>query len=217
MDDRILAALAAYAKEQTPQAFVALRKAAIASPHYAPYNDNLNDVAELIDRGAYPIADELLRAGMANYLLSPTAHFMAAFTAEKLGDGRRSGMEAAIGRLLLRGILESGDGSRERPFLVTRVKDEYEVLTHFEKTPNGQALFDGAESAPACDRIECADGTVYWFDVSALFAAADRGTAGASAGAPEPARLAVPPTPPEPSASPSQAPWWRRLGRRTAR
>jgi len=205
MDDPILKALGAFASEPTPERYRILRDAATASPHYSPYSDNLGEVAIMLKQGGYEAADDLLRAGMANYLLTPTAHFMMAFVADKLGDERRRDMEAAIGRLLLQGILESGDGSREKPYLVTRIKDEHEVLSHLGKTMESQALVN-EEDGRSMDQIQCADGTTYWFDISVMFAQLGRSLSA------EPASPTSPPTdPPEPRPT---APWWKRLGRR---
>lgn len=64
-------------------------------------------------------------------------------------------------------ILATGDGSRERPYVVSSVKEEYLILRHFEKKLTLQALanVDGRRM----DIMSCEDGTVYHFDISTFF------------------------------------------------
>jgi hypothetical protein len=101
---------------------------------------------------------------MGNLMLSPRAHQLLGFLHHKLGDEQRANMEMMIGIVCVEGILTTGDGSQESPYLVLRTSDEYDVLEHFEKQLQQQSLLhrDGRNF----DRIECTDGTTYWFDIT---------------------------------------------------
>ncbi len=68
---------------------------------------------------------------------------------------------------LISSILATGDGSRERPYVVSSTTEEYLVLEHFNKTLTMQALVDSDEKR--MDMMVCEDGTAYYFDISTFF------------------------------------------------
>ena len=67
----------------------------------------------------------------------------------------------------IKSILDTGDGSREHPYVVSSTTEEYLVLEHFNKTLMMQALLD--IDGKRMDRMVCEDGTEYYFDISAFF------------------------------------------------
>lgn len=73
-------------------------------------------------------------------------------------------MELMTGNACIEGILASGDGSQERPFVVTRTSDEHDVIDYLAKQPKRQSLTHNGSSH--LDLIECTDGTEYWFDIT---------------------------------------------------
>ena len=68
---------------------------------------------------------------------------------------------------LINSILATGDGSRERPYVVNSVREEYLILEHFNKTKTMQMLMDADRKPMDC--IGCEDGTTYYFDISTFF------------------------------------------------
>ena len=64
-------------------------------------------------------------------------------------------------------ILATGDGSRERPYVVSSVKEEYIILGHFKQRLMLQALVD--VDGRRMDMMSCEDGTAYYFDISTFF------------------------------------------------
>ena len=65
------------------------------------------------------------------------------------------------------GILATGDGTKEKPYLVTRTSDEYDILQYLDKQFGGQALVsDGDRNF---DVMTCSDGTELWFDITDPF------------------------------------------------
>ena len=78
------------------------------------------------------------------------------------------GARANLHRVIkIKSILDTGDGSRERPYVVSSTTEEYLVLEHFNKTLMMQALVD--IDGKRMDRMVCEDGTAYYFDISASF------------------------------------------------
>src|SRR5262245_47220246 len=97
------------------QTFLPLRSAIIATPEYDFYSDDLSQLADLIDRQDYAAVPAKLSALMPNWLLSPQAHQLASFAAEQLGDKDMAQREAYLAKACLQGLLQSGDGTQERP------------------------------------------------------------------------------------------------------
>ena len=67
-----------------------------------------------------------------------------------------------INDYLVRSILATGDGSREHPYKVKSVKEEYDVLTYFEKKISMQGFLP----TESMDQMVCKDGTIFHFDIS---------------------------------------------------
>lgn len=62
-------------------------------------------------------------------------------------------------------ILATGDGSKERPWVVDSVAEEYLILSHLNETPFCQMLLDGD---PPLDVHSCESGNTYHFKISFL-------------------------------------------------
>ncbi len=149
--------------------YLRANKATTTSKTYNPYSNELNDIRELIDDGKYADARSRLKKCMPEFMLSPQAHQLSSQVEKQLGAAAAAKREAELAKKCIDGILSTGDGSDKKPYLVARVSDEYDVLSHLGKTMVQQGLMH--KNGKACDQIQCRDGTVLWFDVSSLFAA----------------------------------------------
>jgi len=156
-----------FVQEPNAENFLALRKSLIESEHYDPYSDEMNSVDSLIEQQKWSEAREVLGAAMPNLILSPRAHLAMSFITGKLGEEMAQKMESFLASACCQGIVESGDGTQESPFLVTRTSDEYDVLAYLQKEFAGQSLVNGDEKT--FDVVKCSDGTEYWFDISACY------------------------------------------------
>lgn len=165
--DDIEKQFAAFLKKPTRETFVVVRKSVVSSPKYDPYGTDPDDLRELADKGRLEAARQKFAEAMPNFLLSPRAHRYLATAARKAGDLDTAKKEIVIARKCIEGILATGDGSREKPYLVTRVQDEYDVLPHLnrEKDSQGLVLDDGR----SYDVIQCKDGSEVWFDITEVF------------------------------------------------
>lgn len=87
------------------------------------------------------------------------------------GLAAAQGYENALGNrdrfAKINSILATGDGSRERPYVVSSVKEEYLILQHFDQKLLLQALVD--VDGKRMDLMSCEDGTAYYFDISTFF------------------------------------------------
>jgi len=95
-------------------------------------------------------------------MLSPRAHQMPGFLNHKLGDEKAAQMEGMIGRACIEGLLATGDGTEQRPYIVLRTSDEHDVIEHFERELKQQSLTNSDDKH--IDLVECTDGSKYWFD-----------------------------------------------------
>jgi hypothetical protein len=146
----------AFLKDPGPETFRAVRTAVVEGPEFNPFE-------EIRPR---------FQEALPTLLLSPRAHLLMAWAAHKRGQTDEEEMERAICSACVHGILSTGDGSLEKPFLVTTTSDEYTVLELRGLTSSTQTLMH--EGDRHLDRQQCSDGTVLYFDVTDLFAVLGR-------------------------------------------
>ena len=153
-------------KEPNAANYRALYTLITQSPEYVPYTTELQTLRALYQEKFYEDCLEKFKSMMPNWMLSPYAHQIACLAAKHLGNMQMAQMEMHIAQSCSDGLLASGDGSRERPFLVTHTEDERAALDRLEKQSRQQALIQ--KDGRHLDCISCADGSVVWFDVTAL-------------------------------------------------
>jgi UDP-N-acetylglucosamine transferase subunit ALG13 len=147
--------------------YLAFREKVIASTEYQPYSDEFEVASELFEQHKIEEAKEMLLNAMSNLVLSPRAHQLIGFLYHKLGDDESAQMEMMISHACIEGILASGDGSENDPYIVTRTSDEYDILEHLDKELKQQSLAHKGERH--LDLVECTDGSAYWFDITDAF------------------------------------------------
>lgn len=153
-----------FLKSRTCESFLAVRSALVVSEHYSPYSNEMDDIPEMIDAGRLTEARARISESMPNLLLSPRAHFLLASIGEKSGDQSFAQMERFFGGVCLEGILATGDGSIDRPYIVCRTSDEHDVVWSFGKKATGQALVpDGSR---VLDRLSFDAAEDIWFDIT---------------------------------------------------
>jgi hypothetical protein len=150
------------------ESYLKIRDLVVAHPSYNAYARDLDELAKLYGEERYDEMEAQKDRALPNYLLSPRLHLLAGLAARKRGDERAAEMEFFICSMCLEGILSTGDGSEERPYLVLRTTDEYDVLQHLDKTLDMQELMHKGERS--YDVMNCQDGSVLWFDITDAFA-----------------------------------------------
>lgn len=149
------------------ETWLELRQQVIASDAYQPYSDEFSTAEELLDLYELVDARAALEDTMPNLLLSPRAHRLLAEIESAGGDVPAAERERIIANACIEGILATGDGSEEHPWLVLRPSDEYDVLAHLGKRPDMQSLVRG--DGKRYDLITCTDDSEVWFDVTEAF------------------------------------------------
>ncbi len=153
-----------FLERPTEESFVRLRAAVLSEPVYDFGAQDDADLAKLMEDGEFAAAAAMRSQLMPNWLLSPRVHQMLASAAESIGDKETAQSERYFARASLRGLLLSGDGAPERPYLVTHVADEYDLLATLDKAALTQRIVNTGSGS--FDVITCRDGSEVWFDVT---------------------------------------------------
>lgn len=153
-----------FAENPDRKTFLAVRQEVLASKEYQPDSDELDRADELIDEGKWAEARTCLQEALPNLLLSPQAHLLMAAIAEELGDPSEEQLEDFLASTCAEGILSTGDGTKDKPYLVLRATDEYDLIEYLEKEPIDEE--EVQEGERSLDRVKCNDGSELWFDVT---------------------------------------------------
>lgn len=157
-----------FLREPTQDHFRAIRSAVIAHPAWHPYAGDIEALQALVKDSRWTDVALRFQHAMPSLMLSPEAHFIAAEAARRNGDENGSELLAFIANALLGAISASGEGTRERPYLVTNVSDEYMILLLQSKQVAAQTLDRAGDRRVDCFR--CHDGGEVCFDITDMHA-----------------------------------------------
>jgi hypothetical protein len=155
-----------FLENPTADRYWAVRELILERAEYNPYSVRWQQIAEAFDAGDFPRVRQLGDEMAAWGCLSPRLHFFSGIAAAELGDMQRADAERQATQACLSGLLATGEGVPERPFVATYLWDEYDLLRALQVVPQGQSLVD--TGAARCDVITDDQGDEYWFDVSDL-------------------------------------------------
>lgn len=156
--------LLALSENPTRENYLDLYRAVVSRPEYDPYSTELNQVIELLQAERASQAGEVLSQAMPNLILSPRAHHIASQVYEKMGDAQAAAAEKALVSVCLRGIMASGEGTPESPYVVARVSDERDLAAYLDHKVEGSSLH--ARDDRFLDALHLADGEQLWFDIT---------------------------------------------------
>ena len=147
--------------------FLQIRKSLVSSENYSPYSMDINEMDTCVSTGDAQGAIDLFRSTLPNLLISPAAHLVLSAAYECLGDKEQTDFEKHMWAFLIGAIIETGKGTRQQPYLVARISDEYDVLSALGKEREKQELC--SEDGRFIDVQTCSDGTQVCFDVTDPF------------------------------------------------
>jgi len=160
--------------EPSVEKYLELRRRLLKREDFQPYSTEMLEIVELMNAGKYREAVECFERGLKNLILSPGANLLISSVHEKLGEKDVAEFHRHFAFAIMTCILESGDGSEEAPYLVTRVSDEYDVLEVLDKKMVHQQLVEDIESGRLMDVLECSDGSTVYFDVTEIYPKASK-------------------------------------------
>ena len=144
--------------------FLGILEELAAGPDYRPYARQIEQIHGFLDSEEYEKAFEACQLSGGTLLLSPEVHMLAGYAARKLGDEELFNMERAITAACIRGILDTGDGTKENPYVVPVTSDEYFILEILEKKFESQALLKDGDRH--LDLMRTTEGDELYFDIS---------------------------------------------------
>ena len=158
-----------YAGTRSVADLLRLREAVRRSPGFDTGLDVVGAVSPALARGDHAEAVAIVEGLMPGAFFSPSAHAALGAAHAALGDEARARAERRTQVLALESIRSTGDGTRDRPWSVLRISDEYDVLRADRRTSREQTLVtvDGR----SLDRHVCHDGSQAWFEVGRLVGA----------------------------------------------
>lgn len=150
-----------YLATPTPENLAALHDAIRSAPNFDRNMAIEPAVRRLLDTGAFSEAAALITKQMPGAFLSPSTHAALSEALAGLGDVAGRDREATLAQISVSAIRNSGDGTRDHPWRVIRVADEYDLLTLLRKRSVAQSLhLDGADWL---DAHQLDDNTEVWF------------------------------------------------------
>ena len=138
---------------------------------YAPYDDHVEHLQHLTTGRDFRKVLEYISESAATLMLSPIAHHLAASAATELGDEQRAGFEQALVSGLMQAQLATGDGTRERPFVVSVPEDASAICGVKGFTPTSQQLVQAGDRV--LDLLSDAEGGELAFDITRIYEALD--------------------------------------------
>jgi len=123
--------IVAFLKGPSAQTYTELRQAIAAE--YIPELPGESQLWELLEAGKLAEAQDLVPRVMFHQLMSPSFHLAVARLAEREGDEERAGMEQFFAVKLREQLLATGDGSPSKPYVISRIEEEYTVLAALEQ------------------------------------------------------------------------------------
>lgn len=164
--------LVAFLRKPSLETYRAIRDAVAGDESYDPYSRDLDGLDPLLQQEKHAEVLEAVARGMPNLLLSPRAHLLAGMAHRGMNQGEKADFEFAMAGMCLEGIRMTGDGSPEKPYLVLRISDEYDMLAADGKELQMQALT--GRDGRSMDMLTLTDGTVLHFDITGCMAALNR-------------------------------------------
>ena len=104
-----------YLRKPSTGGFHSLRQQVAASERYAPYSNELDMLMAALSAGEPQAAIDLFWRSFPNLLLSPLAHFIQSQAYLDLKREGEAEGEKAMGRLIMKSILATGKGTKNRP------------------------------------------------------------------------------------------------------
>ncbi len=144
--------------------YLRVRGAIIGSLEFDMFSDGLGRLEEMVLAGEHASVPALVPELMPNWLLSPRVHQLLSQSAAERGEEDRAKGEHTLAIACANAIAQTGDGSRDAPYIVTHVSDEYDVATASGKTVTQQRR--ETSDGRALDVLLLDDGSALYFDVT---------------------------------------------------
>jgi len=168
--DDMLDALVQLRVQPTRDNYLALHAMVTAHASYQPYHRTFKTVQKQLSQRVYMASLVTLWEAMPTTLLSPRNYMLQAEIFQILNRPDDAAFAKTTAFALVQAIMATGDGSEAKPWVVSLVSDEYDVLAVLGKTRQRQSLMRGEDDdSRRFDVITTTEGEEYWFEVTSLF------------------------------------------------
>ena len=150
-----------FVMEPSKESFLEARRKVVEHKDYDPYSFILDDLIELLKNNEF---EKVAYHEDINLLLSPKAHLCKREAYKQMGMQRQSEIAQIIAKTIVQCISLTGEGTKEEPFIVTKVQDEYDFLEFVREEIKKQSLIKGEDRV--YDKIETKSGKVFFFDIT---------------------------------------------------
>ena len=147
--------------------FLAAREACLNDMNFDPCTRILDEIERLTDEEMWSPAVQAVSDALPNYLLSPRLHLLAARVSRAMNEHETAEHESDVALALVEGILSTGDGSPEAPYLVMRTSDETDVMMRLGKDVRAKVL--RRRNHRDYEVLVAEDGTQVWFDITEAY------------------------------------------------
>ena len=168
MNGKLMEAFEHYLQERTQESFLNARRVLMSLPSYNPMSPELYALDEMLRAGDWHSMRDLASQVVDNWMLTPYIHEALALAYKKLDDHERSSLEYALSVACAEGIISTGDGTAEKPYLVVRSDDAYGVLNFLEIEWTEERRVDGPNGSKYLLLIGN-NGREFWFDLTDTF------------------------------------------------
>lgn len=157
---------AQFLAEPSPQGYLDFYSYLVAHPLFDLVSVDYERAEQAFLGEQYEDAAKIIEASWPNFLLMPQAHFLLTGAYKRLGSIERAKRHSEIGKLIITSILATGDGTKQKPYLVTRLETEKDVLRELGKeTSNRRRVTDGDRSFNV---YTLPDESEIWFELTAV-------------------------------------------------
>lgn len=166
--ERMLSAIERFFRDPSRRSYLEARRIVVSQSQYAPNDLRLVELTQRAESGQFAVLLAQIESLDDHFALSPRIQFLGAVAATELGQTEKAESYRRQLTACLRGLRATGDGSRRRPFQVTFLSDERDLLKSLGKMPVTQRMEENGSRA--FDILRCSDGTDVYFDVSCMIA-----------------------------------------------
>ena len=138
----------------------------VASEHYRPRSQDVEDMEALLDQKKYNLVIEKYKSANPNYVLDPHAGMLVAAAHRNLGNTQLADVYTFNARHVCEAIRTTGDGTSDRPYRVTHLSSGvgFCEIIFATKDFTTRTLIRDRRHLLA---VICADGPEVWFDTTA--------------------------------------------------
>jgi hypothetical protein len=159
-------AIERFFRTPSQRSYLDARRILVCRSSFDPTDFRVAEISMMAQAGDYESLLEVIQSLDEVFALSTRCNFLGAVAATELGETAIAQHYKTRLQSCLRGVFATGDGSQRRPYQVTFLSDERDVLQSLGKTAVSQQRVETISRV--YDMLECSDDTMVYFDISHL-------------------------------------------------